>query len=243
MVQYISKSDLVVEIESKKKYDQILGDNAINGSMRQFYYGMKQSCVDILSFIDTLEVIDPYEQYIQYDSIKAGIQAHAEDYSWNIESELSYQLTQEQQKLWRKEIEQACISGGYSGLNLAKDPRYNENIEVKEVDFEKEYKDFVEEDPVYNKLVNSIVGKSIAKHFFELGVLVAYNKDWNELINNLWKDANKHICRENIDILYHSTYDNKWYILKGNILNWNIVDKWCCLSDLILNNDDTERIK
>ena len=43
-------------------------------------------------------------------------------------------------------------------------------LEVKEVDLEKEYKDFVEEDPVYNKLVNSIVGKAIAKHFFELGL-------------------------------------------------------------------------
>lgn len=45
-----------------------------------------------------------------------------------------------------------------------------DTIEIKEVDLEKEYKDFVEEDPVYNKLVNSIVGKAIAKHFFELGL-------------------------------------------------------------------------
>jgi len=45
-------------------------------------------------------------------------------------------------------------------------------LEVKEVDLEKEYKDFVEEDPVYNKLVNGIVGKAIAKHFFELGMSV-----------------------------------------------------------------------
>ena len=43
-------------------------------------------------------------------------------------------------------------------------------LEVKEVDLEKEYKDFVEEDAVYNKLVNGIVGKAIAKHFFELGL-------------------------------------------------------------------------
>lgn len=43
-------------------------------------------------------------------------------------------------------------------------------IEVKEVDLKKEYKDFVEKDPVYNKLVNGIVGKAIAKHFFELGL-------------------------------------------------------------------------
>ena len=45
-----------------------------------------------------------------------------------------------------------------------------ESLETKEVDLEKEYKNFVEEDPVYNRLVNGIVGKAIAKHFFELGL-------------------------------------------------------------------------
>lgn len=56
MEQYILKSTLVADIENKKKYAKTLGDNAINGSMQQFYDGMKQSCVDILSLIDTLEV-------------------------------------------------------------------------------------------------------------------------------------------------------------------------------------------
>ena len=88
---------------------------------------------DLENRLDTLEVKDPYEQCIQYDSIKAGIQAHAETYSFNIESELFNQLTKEQQKLWRKEIEQACISGGNAGVELARDPRYKENLEVKEV--------------------------------------------------------------------------------------------------------------
>ena len=50
-----------------------------------------------------------------------------------------------------------------------------DTLEMKEVDLEKEYKDFVEEDPVYNKLVNGIVGKAIAKRFFELGI-TASNK-------------------------------------------------------------------
>ena len=53
-------------------------------------------------------------------------------------------------------------------LNLVKD--IIDILEVKEVDLEKEYKDFVEKDPVYNKLVNGIVGKAIAKHFFKLGL-------------------------------------------------------------------------
>lgn len=74
------------------------------------------------------------KQCIQYPSVKDGIEAHAETYSFNIESELFNQLTKEQQALWRKEIEQACISGGYAGYELAKDPRYKENLEMKEVD-------------------------------------------------------------------------------------------------------------
>jgi hypothetical protein len=54
--QYIKKSALVTEIKSKRKCAQTLCDNAINSSMQQFYGGMKQGCVDILSFLDTLEV-------------------------------------------------------------------------------------------------------------------------------------------------------------------------------------------
>ena len=42
--------------------------------------------------------------------------------------------------------------------------------EQPEVDIEKEYTEFVVSDPVYSKLVNDIVGKSIARHFYELGL-------------------------------------------------------------------------
>ena len=63
---------------------------------------------------------------VQYTNREAGIKAHAEEYSFNIDSELFQQLTPEQQKLWRKEIEQAVVSGGHCGLELAKDKRYDE---------------------------------------------------------------------------------------------------------------------
>ena len=61
---------------------------------------------------------------------------------------------------------------GYAGeiSGLKRLLSFLDTLEVKEVDLEKEYKDFVEEDSVYNKLVNGIVGKAIAKHFFELGL-------------------------------------------------------------------------
>ena len=81
----------------------------------------------LLSFIRTLKVIDPYAERIQYDSVESGIKASAETYSFNIESPLFGQLSKEQQGLWRKEIEQAYISGAQCGIDLARDPRYKEN--------------------------------------------------------------------------------------------------------------------
>ena len=122
MTQYISKSTLVAEIKRRIEMTKMLR------ATEEIKDARKYAFTNILSFLDTLEVKDPYEQYVQYDSIKAGIQAHAETYSFNIESELFNQLTKEQQKLWRKEIEQACISGGQIGVELAKDPRYKENL-------------------------------------------------------------------------------------------------------------------
>ena len=112
---------------------------------------------------------DPYGQCVQYDSIKTGIQAHAETYSFNIESELFNQLTtKEQQKLWRKEIEQACISGGEAGVELAKDPRYKENLEVKEVDLEEELGKYLDGNDI--EFSHQIKLLDFAKRFFELGL-------------------------------------------------------------------------
>ena len=43
------------------------------------------------------------------------IKEFAKQYSFHVPSELFYQLTNEQQKLWRKEIEEAVISGANYG--------------------------------------------------------------------------------------------------------------------------------
>lgn len=113
---------------------------------------------------------DPYGRCIQYPSIKDGIKAHAETYSFNIESELFNQLTKEQQKLWRTEIEQAYISGGDTGVELARDIRYKENLEVKEVDLNEEIERFVKSDE-FQKVSGTIkVTNLLAKHFYELGL-------------------------------------------------------------------------
>jgi len=44
------------------------------------------------------------------------------------------------------------------------------NLEVKEVDLEKEYDNEFFKDPVFGKLVNQNAGISIAKHFFKLAI-------------------------------------------------------------------------
>jgi len=109
------------------------------------------------------EVKDQYEQCVQYASIEDGIKAHAETYSFNIESELFNQLTKEQQTLWRKEIEQAVISGGEAGVELVRDKRYKENLEVKKEDLKKEFENFI-------NYYNGHTMFEIAEHFFNLGL-------------------------------------------------------------------------
>lgn len=166
MAQYIEKSAVVAEIKKRIKETE-----SMQPKFDQFWAGQISAFKGVLKIIDTLEVIDPYEQCVQYDSIKAGIQAHAETYSFNIESELFNQLTKEQQKLWRKEIEQACVSGGEVGVELARDPRYKENIKEKEVDLEKEFDDYTKDilacDVQFEPFTHL---HNCAKHFFELGI-------------------------------------------------------------------------
>lgn len=150
MAQYIDKSTVVAEIERRKKKNEewknsCKGIDSLAASM------VIQEDINILSFLDTLEVKDPYEQCIQYQSVKDGIKAYAETYSFNIQSQLFPQLTKEQQALWRKEIEQAVISGGDAGVTLARDQHYKENLEVKEVNIADMANDY------YNALMKEAV--------------------------------------------------------------------------------------
>lgn len=123
-MEYITKSAVIAEI---KAYKDSLCDRNGNLENVESNSAVYDTLSDLEKSIDDLEVVDPYAESIQYDSIKTGIRAHAETYSFNIKSKLFNQLTKEQQELWRKEIEQACISGGEMGVELARDPRYREN--------------------------------------------------------------------------------------------------------------------
>ena len=84
------------------------------------------------------------DKRIQYASVDDGIHAHADTYSFNIPSELFNQLTPEQQKLWHKDIEAAVISGGYCGVELARDERYEENQEKFEDSLKDELSKYIE---------------------------------------------------------------------------------------------------
>ena len=45
-----------------------------------------------------------------------------------------------------------------------------DTLEAKEVDLEKEYEEFVVDDPIFgNFITNDTMGMKLAKHFFELG--------------------------------------------------------------------------
>ena len=163
MAEYIKKSDLESILRKLWKKD--------DGNNTKHDVCYNKALQEVQCEIDTLEVIDPYKECVQYDSIKAGIQAHAETYSFNIESELFNQLAKEQQGLWRKEIEQACISGGEVGVELARDSRYKENLEMKEVDLDKEIDDYIdtmEAWEIQEAPLTSI--ENTAKHFYELGI-------------------------------------------------------------------------
>ena len=164
MAQYIDKVALVAEIERKYETNLI-------GAHSAFRNGKIEALREVKDFLGTLEVIDPYELCVQYPSVKDAIQAHAETYSFNIESELFHQLTKEQQELWRKEIEQACISGGDAGYSLAKDTRYKENLEVKKVGLEKEFdnyaKDILACDVQFEPFTHLY---NCAKYFYKLGL-------------------------------------------------------------------------
>lgn len=67
---------------------------------------------------------------VQYDSIESAVEAQAQTYSFNIDSELFHQLpNDEQRNLWRKEIEDAVKNGASLAFELIKDERYNKKVE------------------------------------------------------------------------------------------------------------------
>ena len=65
-----------------------------------------------------------YDNKKQYDSIEDAKLGFIEEYSFNIEGNLFFSLSAEQQKLWLIDIQHAVKSGIEYGIELTNDERY-----------------------------------------------------------------------------------------------------------------------
>ena len=106
------------------------------GDLLKLLQTMNKNKIKMMEEVDYFENID---NNAQYQSFEAAIEAHAKEYSFNIESMLFPQLTTEQQKLWRNEIEQAYISGANAGMSLARDFTKKDAFIEKACEFIKEH--------------------------------------------------------------------------------------------------------
>lgn len=53
------------------------------------------------------------------------------------------------------------------------------------------------------------------------------------LVSKVWRDEREKGTKD-IPVLFHSAFDNKWYAFNhSNDINWNIVDKWAYVEDLL----------
>lgn len=57
-MKLMNKDKIVAELERLIAYAKTMGDNAINGSMQQFFDGMKEGYVDALSSIQSIGIED-----------------------------------------------------------------------------------------------------------------------------------------------------------------------------------------
>jgi len=73
--------------------------------------------------------------------------------------------------LYARTVDNKTIDVSYAPQSLdAVEYIKNDNTEHPEVDLEKEYKEYVEDDPVFSILTNRNVGLAIARHFYDIGL-------------------------------------------------------------------------
>lgn len=67
-MKLIDKDKVIAELERLIAFSQNMGDNAINGSMQQFYDGMKEGCTKALSAIQSIETgVKEVDLEIEFD--------------------------------------------------------------------------------------------------------------------------------------------------------------------------------
>jgi len=98
------------------------------------------------------------EQYISKSALVAEIERRIQEITQTI-------------SLGDKKIQK---SGGNRRAELVRFLSFLDTLEVKEVDLESEYENFVVDDPILSRfIINGKYGRLIAKHFFELGMAVS----------------------------------------------------------------------
>ena len=82
-------------------------------------------------------------------------------------------LVAEIENIRKHYIERDDFDNGWN-FALNKVLSFLDTIEVKDVDLEKEYEEFVVDDPIFgNFITNDTMGRELAKHFFELGMSIS----------------------------------------------------------------------
>ena len=157
MAHYIDADKLKAEIE-RLKGQLVSGPSPIGVAMETTF---KEEAYDaISSFLSTLEGElrnnSATTSQLTDDKLKK-IQR-----SWYMEGYHDGKFKNE--PMWN-------IKTGEGGPRFEDNPNYGNPLPEEPVceELEEEYKQFVTNDPVYNKLVNSIVGKAIARHFAQWG--------------------------------------------------------------------------
>lgn len=180
MSKYIDADKLIAEIKR-----QIEETKSMKPSFDQFWAGQ------ISAFKGAIKIAESLQQeprFPQYDNIVEKVFGAGNLEGWERdEAEILVALAKEEllKSLQQEQPEPpTCKSCGFYENNcpfirdkfipypnrVCKDYTYSVMKEQPKEDIEKEYAEFVEADPVYSKLVNGIVGKAIARHFYELGI-------------------------------------------------------------------------
>ena len=142
-MKYVPADKLITEIERLKQLNTVRDDEDYAQYELDVACGYDMACEEIVSAINSFRQ-EP--RFPQYDNIVDKVFGAGNMESWEYrEAEMLVTLAKEE---LLKSLQQ----------------------EQPEADWEKEYTEFVVSDPVYSKLVNGIVGKSIARHFYELGL-------------------------------------------------------------------------
>ena len=145
MKHLIDKTIVVAEIERIKKEECPI--DTYEGRCKLLWFEQ------FLSFLNTLEVKEVEEEPVNKD-LEEAAKNHAVE---------RFRVTRD------RELAEKCKWSFKTGAKWQK--HLTDSLKVKDVDLEKEYEEFVVDDPILgNFITNDTMGMKLAKHFYELGL-------------------------------------------------------------------------